>query len=117
MLVESQLPGWSVDVEYDKWHRDGIEAVKKVLRRHEPADDGVGEHDVYPDVVVHRRSGSTAEYNLLVVEVKKQESPGHDRDRAKLRAFLMEPFCYQHAAFLTLPADGACPTLEWITTA
>ena len=31
--VEAVLPGWSVDVEYDRWHRADIEGVKKRLHR------------------------------------------------------------------------------------
>jgi hypothetical protein len=38
------------------------------------------DHDVYPDTVVHRRSGLSAENDLLVVEVKK-ENDGHEDDR------------------------------------
>ena len=119
-LVDVQLPGFSVDVEYDLWHSDGIEGVKKVLRGCAAAEDASDdtEHDVYPDIAVHDRTGSTAEHNLLVVEVKKQETRGHDIDRCKLRAFIRRPFGYQNAAFLMLRQDGGCPTLEtleWIT--
>jgi hypothetical protein len=52
---------------------------------------------------------------LLVVEVKKQEKErGQENDREKLRAFMNDPFRYQHAAFLVLPADGGLPYWEWI---
>jgi hypothetical protein len=51
---------------------------------------------------------------LLVIEVKKEESRGHEDDREKLRTFMSDPFRYQHAAFLILPEDGGLPQLEWI---
>lgn len=111
-LAEARLPGWSVDVEYDRWHpAEAIEAMKKQLRRYQDHE----ERDVYPDIIIHDRSGSSAERNLLVVEVKKQDNTGHEDDLAKLRAFLESPFCYQHAAFLVLPADGGLPYPRWIT--
>jgi len=69
---------------------------------------------VYPDIVVHRRSGLSAEHDLLVIEVKKEENDGHENDREKLRAFMREPFFYQYAAFLVLPRDGGLPRWEWI---
>jgi hypothetical protein len=118
--VEALLPGWSVDVDYDRWHPAAIEGVKKQLRwrraeRDAPARDGDDNGaDVYPDIIVHRRSGLSAENDLLVVEVKKEENPGHEDDRDKLRAFMGSPFCYQHAAFLVLPRDGGFPHWEWI---
>jgi hypothetical protein len=110
-LAEARLPGWSVDVEYDRWHSaEAIEALKKQLRRNQDSE----ERDVYPDIIIHDRSGSSAERNLLVVEVKKEENTGHEDDLAKLRAFLGSPFCYQHAAFLVLPADGGLPYPRWV---
>jgi hypothetical protein len=51
---------------------------------------------------------------LLVVEVKKEEARGHEDDRDKLRAFMSDPFRYQHAAFLVLPKDGELPRWECI---
>jgi hypothetical protein len=64
---------------------------------------------------IHRRSHPSAEHDLLVVEVKKQEKErGQENDREKLRAFMNDPFRYQHAAFLVLPADGGLPYWEWI---
>jgi hypothetical protein len=121
--VEASLPGWSVDVDYDRWHRPEMEEIKKQLywrriqrvrgtsARAEVPED----HDVYPDIIIHRRSRPSAEHDLLVVEVKKQEEERrHENDREKLRAFMGDPFRYQHAAFLLLPADGGLPYWEWI---
>lgn len=56
----------------------------------------------------------SVQHDLLVVEVKKEESPGHEDDLEKLKAFLKSPFYYQHAAFLVLPKDGGFPRWEWI---
>jgi hypothetical protein len=153
LRVEALLPGWSVDVDYDRWHPAAIEGVKKQLRwrraerasaaaaqaaeRKRASDGERGQAaadtvraaaerdaagldsddngaDVYPDIIVHRRSGLSAENDLLVVEVKKEENASHEDDRDKLRAFMGTPFCYQHAAFLVLPRDGGFPHWEWI---
>jgi hypothetical protein len=126
--VDRHLPGWSVDVEYDRWHVDDLNDVKKRMRaallQTAPADAlpqiGAGGDeeefkDVYPDIVVHDRAGMSAEHDLLVVEVKKEETPGHEADIAKLRGFLASPFCYQHAVFVVLPKDGGMPRWEPIT--
>jgi cytochrome P450 len=116
--VEALLPGWSVDVDYDRWHRGDIEGVKKRLhwRRVERGNTARAEdHDVYPDIIVHRRSEPSVLNDLLVIEVKKEESDGHEDDREKLRAFMGNPFCYQHAAFVILPRDGGFPCWQWIT--
>jgi hypothetical protein len=123
--VEARLPGWSVDVDYDRWHRADIDGVKKRLgwRRVVRANtasaqdeiDEVEDHDVYPDITVHRRLEPSALNDLLVIEVKKEESDGHEDDREKPRAFMGNPFCYQHAAFVVLPRDGGFPRWEWIT--
>lgn len=111
--VEAVLPGWSVDVDYDKWHRNGIELLKKRLAGLRSDD---AENDVYPDIIIHRRTGSSTEDNLLVVEVKKEEAPRSEQqhDQVKLRAFMDKPFCYQNAAFLMLPRNGDFPRLKWI---
>jgi hypothetical protein len=126
--VEKQLPGWFVDVEYDRWHVDDLDDVKKRMRttllQITPADalsligaDGDDDElkDVYPDIIVHDRSGLGAEHDLLVVEVKKEETRGHAADIAKLRGFLARPFCYQHAVFVVLPKDGGMPRCVPIT--
>ena len=100
--VQASRPTWSVDVEYDRWHRDDIDAAKKQLH-------GLGgddrDTDVYPDIIIHRRTGTSAAHNLLVVEVKKEETDGHERDRHKLSVFTRAPFSYQHAVFVVIPKD------------
>jgi hypothetical protein len=108
--VEAGLPGWSVDVDYDRWHPDAIAALKKRLKLVGEPDDS----DVYPDIIVHRRTGSSADDNLLVVEVKKEEAVGRSRDIEKLQAFMRHPFLYQYALFVELPSDGGVPSLQWI---
>ena len=120
--VQVLMPGWSVDVDYDRWHQSEMEPVKKQLywgriRRAEGTAaqaEAPEDHDVYPDIIIHRRSRPSAEHDLLVVEVKKEEAGGHEDDREKLRAFMSDPFRYQHAAFLVLPENGGFPQWEWI---
>lgn len=109
--VDVMLRGHSVDVEYDSWQREHLEAAKKRLY----GISGTAEDkDVYPDIIVHDRPDSSAEHNLLAVEVKKEEEKDHGYDREKLRLFLRHPFLYQHAAFALIPKDGGQPQVEWI---
>lgn len=110
--VDELLPGWSVDVDYDRWHPGAIDGIKKQLHLAGEPEEG----DVYPDIVVHRRSGSTGQDNLLVAEVKKKSSPYRvGRDRKKLQAFMAEPFSYQHAVLIEIPEDGGIPYWQWLS--
>jgi len=79
---------WDVDVEYN---RQGLD----------PKKIGIGESAelVYPDIIIHHRR---LEKNLLVVEMKKGNSPKPDKeDMKKLRAYVAK-FNYPNALFLRL---------------
>lgn len=82
------FPEWNVDVEYN---RQGLD----------PKQIGIEESAtlVYPDIIIHRRG---SEENLLVVEMKKGNSPEPDEeDMKKLRAYVAK-FKYRNALFLRL---------------
>jgi hypothetical protein len=128
--VYDTMPGWSVDVEYDRWNAEDLEDLKKRMdtavieaglaeagfqSRERATANGLS--DVYPDIIVHSRTGLGAEHDLLVVEVKKEEAGTYEkvRDCAKLRGYRAEPFHYQYAVFMILPSDGNMPVWEWIT--
>jgi hypothetical protein len=86
--LKPSFPEWDVDIEYN---RHGLD----------PKKIGVGEEAelVYPDLIIHRRG---KEENLLVVELKKGDSPQPDeRDVKKLRAYRLH-FAYKFALFLRL---------------
>lgn len=86
--LKPAFPEWDVDVEYN---RQGLD----------PKKIGIGESAelVYPDIIVHRRQ---SEVNLLVVEMKKGDSPAPDEeDMRKLRAYVWK-FKYPNALFLRL---------------
>lgn len=86
--LKLMFPEWDVDVEYN---RQGLD----------PKKIGIGESAelVYPDIIVHRRR---LEENLLVVEMKKGNSPEPDEeDMKKLRAYVAK-FKYPSALFLRL---------------
>jgi len=104
--------GLAVDLEYNRWHPQGLWAV----RHKELAGFNVGKNRrVYPDLIVHDRSGSSADHNVLVLEAKHDPSP---RDRAfdyrKLAAFRNQ-FFYRQAVFLEFPIGGTGPRWQWIT--
>lgn len=110
--IEALSRPWSVDVDNDRWRISQIEGLKKQLHDLEGDEK---DSDVYPDIIIHRRGGMSEAHNLLVIEVKKEEAKGHERDRRKLRLFASAPFHYQCAAFLVLPKDGGLPSCEWIS--
>jgi len=86
--LKPAFPKWDVDVEYN---RQGLD----------PKKIGIGESAelVYPDIIVHHRR---SEKNLLVVEMKKGDSPDPDEvDMKKLRAYVVK-FKYPNALFLRL---------------
>jgi hypothetical protein len=69
--VNEHLPGWFVDVEYDHWHVEDLNDVKKRMRTtllespdaHVlPAVGADGDEDefsdVYPDIIIHDRAVS-----------------------------------------------------------
>jgi hypothetical protein len=85
--LQRQFPDWNVDCEYN---RNG-----SVPKRLQPMTDlcvSLADeygHTVFPDIIVHRRTETTASGqrpNLLVIEAKKSSNKD-DSDREKLEAF------------------------------
>lgn len=101
--VESLLPDWNVDCEYN---RDG----------HEPKEIALGSGDddeqgsrVYPDVIVHRRGTGD---NYIVFELKKSSNPVPDqRDFEKLRSYCRQ-LGYRHGVFLRFAVGINEPGVE-----
>lgn len=99
--LKPAFPEWDVDVEYN---RHGLD----------PKKIGIGEvaELVYPDIIVHRRRLNE---NLLVVEMKKGDSPKPDEDdMKKLRAYV-EQFKYPNALFLRLSTTASnVAAFRWV---
>jgi hypothetical protein len=111
--VETWGAGLAVDLEYNRQHLDAS-LVRDPKRLTQPGKQRGRKRLVYPDLIVHNRSGSTEEHNLLVLEAKHSPSPEcRERDYRKLRGFLRH-FHYRYAVFLELPARGATPRWLWI---
>ena len=109
--VETWDADLTVDLEYNRHHlpASSIRNPKRLPQRAGSVSL------VYPDLIVHNRSGSTTDHNLLVLEAKHNPSPeGRDRDYRKLQAF-RQYFHYRHAVFLELPPGGAKPLWQWFT--
>jgi hypothetical protein len=102
---------WSVDLEYNRLHHSEREVVTKTVEGTPWYRGGL----VVPDLIVHDRSRSSREANLLVVEAKLRPSRA-DRalDAAKLAAY-MEVLDYQYAAFLEFPGGMGTPRWMWFT--
>jgi hypothetical protein len=90
---------WSVDVEYNRKHAQATIAKALQLGDRSPR--------VFPDLIVHDRTSSGANSNLLVVEAKRSSTPRSRRaDYQKLRAFRSQ-LKFQNVVFLELRSAQA----------
>ena len=101
VYLEQEIPGWSVDCEYN---RQGLD--KKEM------SNGV---KVRPDITLHHRGQMGAHHNLLVVEMKKHDEA--DSDMRKAREYTKAPegarkFQYQFGLALSVVGGR---TLHWFT--
>ncbi len=110
-VVEERWPGrlW-VDCEYNRIaHFLHARVVKQVAGLSSVPDE---KRSVFPDLIVHDRSGSSSDHNILIVEAKK--SPADDGrvafDRRKLEAYQRE-LLYRYAVYLEL---GSEPRWQWM---
>jgi hypothetical protein len=109
-VVEERCPGrlW-VDCEYNRVADPAQARVIKQVRL-----DGIPDtkRSVFPDLIVHDRSGSSLDHNLLIVEAKKVPAVprGVTFDLRKLEAYQRELF-YQYAVYLEL---GTPPRWRWM---
>lgn len=76
VYLETALKGWNVDCEYNRMGQDG-----------EPKRNAEGVI-IRPDIIVHHRGRAEMEHNLLVIEVKKDNS---SHDFKKLKDFTIKP--------------------------
>ena len=110
-VVEERWPGrlW-VDCEYNRI-ADPVQArvAKQVTGLGSVPDE---KRSVFPDLIVHNRTGSSSDHNILIVEAKK--SPADARrvafDRRKLKAYKRE-LLYQYAVYVELTTD---PRWQWM---
>jgi hypothetical protein len=109
-LVERRWPGqlW-VDCEYNRVADPRQARVIKQVRL-----DGVPDtkRSVFPDLIVHDRSGSSRDHNILIVEAKEDPADpgGVAFDLRKLKAYQRE-LSYQDAVYLEL---GTLPRWQWM---
>ncbi|WP_069160557.1 hypothetical protein [Nocardia altamirensis] len=105
-------PGlWRADVEYNRFHDRGLEAIGTKYLRGAAGD----RRNVYPNLIVHDPRGGGPDHNLLVLEAKKGAPTDIDRepDYRKLQGFLQQ-FDYHQAAFLEYDGTGGRPRIEWL---
>lgn len=99
---------WDVDGEYN---RVGFGADMASKTR---SDD---QRKVRPDLIVHHRGLSGPEHNLLVLELKKDDSTQtHTGGSLESARAVQETYCYQHAVLLDLGisrAGSLKPVWEW----
>ena len=91
VYLEKYVKGWNIDCEYNKV---GLRGTTK--------HDAEGAYK-RPDIIVHHRGMTEKEHNLLVIEVKIQNTP---EDYTKLRDFTSppsqnRPFQYQYGLALS----------------
>lgn len=96
---------WRVDLEYNRFHEHTVDAVKKFL----PATSGRDAGGVFPDLILHDRSESSEDANVLVVEAKCTPSAlEREREYAKLKGY-MDVLHYRTAVFLEFRSNGLVP--------
>ena len=91
VYLEELFEGWNVDCEYN---RAGPSKLPKYAR------DGTNKR---PDIVIHHRTMPEKEHNLLVIEIKTDNS---SEDYSKLKDFTSSPngarhFQYQYGLALS----------------
>lgn len=99
---------WSVDLEYNRWHSVG-EMVKRLR-----VDPDADRKRVYPDLLVHDRTGSSREHNLLVVEAKHAPNDEARHFDMKKLAVFQKDLDYRFAVFLEFPRDAGPPLWSWL---
>ena len=102
--LATQYPDHDVDVEYNRF---GEQDLKRLSL---PSGCEVKDRSVYPDIIVHKRSGTE---NVLVIEVKKRRSadPASYRravafDLEKLASYRVQ-LGHKYAYFIELPVGPA----------
>ncbi len=121
--LATQVDSWStrlsVDLEYNRHHvnSSSINARKELPQAFELCEycrrRGRRGLVVYPDLIVHDRSGSSRNHNLLVLEAK-HGSTRCSCDEAKLLA-LQAHFDYSYAVYVEFPQKGRRPLWRWFT--
>ncbi|HEY0910393.1 MAG TPA: hypothetical protein VGD75_09190 [Bradyrhizobium sp.] len=110
VYLESRFAGWDVDCDYNRLGERRLRLPKGAIVS---TDDDSGK-SVYPDIVVHRRTGPE---NLLAIEVRKatnHQPPEHDQH--KLRG-LTDPhlwFAYQIGVLVTLAKDSVASSEVYV---
>lgn len=100
--LKGVFPSHDVDVEYN---RHGLDPKTVELSSE---CYGGGDHRIFPDVIVHRRSEDRQ--NLLVIEVKKSTNrEPRACDEAKIRA-LKDQYGYEYGVMIELPAGKGAST-------
>lgn len=104
--LQSMFPEYDTDCEYNRVGTEG--AVKKLYGIQAESGSGQASIDdlnattVYPDIVIHKRGGTEASDNLLVIEAKKSDLDT-TFDRLKLETYKRQ-LRYKYAVQITFPA-------------
>jgi hypothetical protein len=97
--LDSQLPEWNVDCEYDRY-----EQLRKELARIRECSERATDY-ILPDIIVHHRGFNGPDNNLLVIEIKRNAA--HDPcDFQKLIGLTAQagPFGYQFGLYINVNA-------------
>jgi hypothetical protein len=102
VYLEQEIPGWNVDCEYNR-QRGACDEKRN--------DDG---QIVRPDIILHHRTETTLQHNLLAIEVKKREE---DSDLEKVCTYTApptanRPFQYQYGLALSFLPTLKTPWFE-----
>lgn len=109
IYLESEFPGYNVDVEYNRnieigehepkyiWNvKEGFEkAYQRAIEAHSDIKEFIEQITTYPDIIVHERGNNA--HNLLVIELKKNNNKSDwEIDKTKLIAFTQQNEGYKY---------------------
>ena len=102
VYIEQLFPGWDVDCEYNRQENEPV--IKK---------RATGKN-VRPDIIIHHRGEIDPEHNLLVIELKKEDT---DEDFLKVCEYTSDPagdrsFKYQYGLILSI---GEVSKVKWFS--
>lgn len=103
VYIEKYFPEYNIDCEYNRMaDADGTYSTRSPKRVHGTAKER-------PDIIVHRR-GPGADNNLLVIELKKNQS---DDDENFLDAMMADPnFSYKYGCHVLITNEKL--TEKWV---
>jgi hypothetical protein len=97
MYLQNEIHNWHVDCEYNRIGSNGeSKRLQGLAKKTDIPWNDLSAKTIFPDIIVHRRTETNKENNLLAIEVKVASDAG-DTDIEKLNVYSA---FFQYALFL-----------------